>query len=85
LVFAVNDFDETLPGPLEWDVKRLAASITDAGRASGLTKQQARRATRSAMRGFAKRSMMVSSRPFATSERCPAEAPCSARAAERYE
>ncbi len=32
LVFDVNDFDETLPGPFEWDVKRLATSITVAGR-----------------------------------------------------
>src|ERR1700722_14627280 len=32
LVFDVNDFDETLPGPFEWDVKRLAASLTVAGR-----------------------------------------------------
>jgi hypothetical protein len=54
LVFDLNDFDETLPGPFEWDVKRLAASITVAGRASGLTKQQARRATRSAMRDYRK-------------------------------
>jgi uncharacterized protein (DUF2252 family) len=35
LVFDVNDFDETLPGPWEWDVKRLAASFAVAGRASG--------------------------------------------------
>ena len=35
LVFDVNDFDETLPGPFEWDVKRLAASIVVAGRANG--------------------------------------------------
>ena len=32
LVFSINDFDETLPGPFEWDVKRLAASIAVAGR-----------------------------------------------------
>ena len=32
LVFDVNDFDETLPGPWEWDVKRLAASLEIAGR-----------------------------------------------------
>ena len=31
LVFDVNDFDETLPGPFEWDVKRLAASLVVAG------------------------------------------------------
>ena len=36
LVFDVNDFDETLPGPWEWDVKRLAASIVIAGRDRGL-------------------------------------------------
>ncbi len=32
LVFSVNDFDETLPGPFEWDLKRLAASFAVAGR-----------------------------------------------------
>ncbi len=32
LVFSINDFDETLPGPFEWDVKRLAASVAVAGR-----------------------------------------------------
>jgi uncharacterized protein (DUF2252 family) len=32
LVFSINDFDETLPGPFEWDVKRLAASLAVAGR-----------------------------------------------------
>ena len=37
LVFSVNDFDETLPGPFEWDVKRLVASCAVAGRASGLS------------------------------------------------
>lgn len=35
LVFDVNDFDETLPGPWEWDVMRLAASFSVAGRANG--------------------------------------------------
>jgi uncharacterized protein (DUF2252 family) len=37
LVFDVNDFDETLPGPWEWDVKRLAASLEVAGRDNGFT------------------------------------------------
>jgi uncharacterized protein (DUF2252 family) len=36
LVFSINDFDETLPGPFEWDVKRLAASFAVAGRDQGL-------------------------------------------------
>ena len=39
LVFDVNDFDETLPGPFEWDVKRLAASLAVAGRDNGFTRQ----------------------------------------------
>src|ERR1700743_927109 len=43
LVFDVNDFDETLPGPFEWDVKRLAASLIVAGRDNGFSAQQARR------------------------------------------
>jgi uncharacterized protein (DUF2252 family) len=37
LVFSVNDFDETLPGPFEWDVKRLVASVAVAGRDRGST------------------------------------------------
>ena len=37
LMFDVNDFDETLPGPWEWDVKRLAASVAIAGRANGFS------------------------------------------------
>jgi hypothetical protein len=37
LVFDINDFDETLPGPWEWDVKRLAASIAVAARGHGLS------------------------------------------------
>ena len=40
LVFDVNDFDETLPGPWEWDVKRLAASLEVAGRDNGFTGKQ---------------------------------------------
>src|SRR6478735_10797918 len=42
-VFDINDFDETLPGPFEWDVKRLAGSFAVAARANGL-KTKARRA-----------------------------------------
>lgn len=40
LVFDVNDFDETLPGPFEWDVKRLVASLVVAGRDNGFTAQE---------------------------------------------
>ena len=35
LVFDINDFDETFPGPWEWDIKRLAASLVLAGREAG--------------------------------------------------
>ena len=40
LVFSLNDFDETLPGPFEWDVKRLAASFAVAGRDRGFDEKQ---------------------------------------------
>ena len=40
LVFDVNDFDETLPGPWEWDVKRLAASLAIAGRQRGFSSRE---------------------------------------------
>ncbi|MCL2769695.1 MAG: DUF2252 domain-containing protein [Solirubrobacterales bacterium] len=60
LIFDVNDFDETLPGPWEWDVKRLAASVAIAGRERGFTAKQRRdnvaaaaRQYRETMRGFA--------------------------------
>src|SRR3954463_5581264 len=60
LVFDLNDFDETLPGPFEYDVKRMAASFTIAARNNGFGKGDARAATlasvtayREAMAGFA--------------------------------
>src|SRR5271165_2900530 len=40
LMFDVNDFDETLPGPWEWDVKRLAASVVIAGRDRGFSTKE---------------------------------------------
>ena len=52
LVFDSNDFDETLPGPWEWDVKRLAASVVIAARSNGFTPAEARAATLSAVRGY---------------------------------
>jgi len=54
-VFDVNDFDETLPGPWEWDVKRLATSIVLAGRHDGFTGAQCRKATRAAVRSYRER------------------------------
>ena len=46
LVFDVNDFDETLPAPFEWDVKRLAASFAIAARDNGFKDRDARAAAR---------------------------------------
>lgn len=60
LVFDLNDFDETIPGPWEWDVKRLVASLAIAGRDRKLDRsdrcrivQETARSYRRAMRGFA--------------------------------
>ncbi|MGH2854689.1 MAG: DUF2252 domain-containing protein [Solirubrobacteraceae bacterium] len=52
LVFDVNDFDETLPGPWEWDVKRLAASVAIAGRERGFTAKQRRDAVGATVRQY---------------------------------
>ena len=66
LVFDLNDFDETHPGPFEWDVKRLAASLEIAGRDNGYTGKQRRSVVlsavnsyRRAMREFAAQSNLV--------------------------
>ncbi len=63
VVFSPNDFDETLPGPWEWDVKRMAASAEIAGRDIGLPADRRRwivkecvREYREGMRGFANES-----------------------------
>jgi uncharacterized protein (DUF2252 family) len=65
LVFDLNDFDETLPGPFEWDVKRLAASLAVAGRDNDYSDEERRtvalagvRAYRTAMRDFAKKPLL---------------------------
>ncbi len=54
LVFAINDFDETLPGPWEWDLKRLAASIFVAGRFLGADASSCEDAVRAAVRSYRK-------------------------------
>jgi len=65
LLFDLNDFDETLPGPFEYDVKRMAASFTIAGRNNGFAPADARAATmasvtayREAMASFAQMGTM---------------------------
>jgi len=51
-VFDVNDFDETLPGPWEWDIKRLVASIVVAGRTNGFSAATNRRAVLNAVQSY---------------------------------
>ena len=65
LVFDINDFDETLPAPWEWDVKRLAASLEIAGRDNGFSTKERREIVvaavaeyRRAMREFADRTVL---------------------------
>ena len=65
MLFDLNDFDETLPGPFEYDVKRMSASFTIAARNNGFSKGEARDATiaslnayRAAMAEFAEMSTM---------------------------
>ena len=60
MVFGINDFDETLPGPFEWDVKRLVASFAVAGRDRGFNPKvrtainlEVVKGYREAMAGFA--------------------------------
>ena len=52
LMFGINDFDDTLPGPVEWDVKRLAASVEIAGRDLGFTVAQRDRAVLATARAY---------------------------------
>ena len=52
LLFDLNDFDETLPGPFEWDVKRMAASFTIAARNNGFTAQETADVTLASVRAY---------------------------------
>src|SRR5690349_160660 len=52
LLFDLNDFDETLPGPFEWDVKRMAASFTIAARNNGFAEADAWAATAASVTAY---------------------------------
>jgi uncharacterized protein (DUF2252 family) len=52
LLFDLRDFDETLPGPWEWDIKRLVASVAVAGRERGMPPWHVERAVRAAARAY---------------------------------
>src|SRR5829696_5820084 len=55
LLFDLNDFDETLPGPWEWDVKRLAASFVVAGRDNGFEVADCREAAQTSVASYRQR------------------------------
>jgi uncharacterized protein (DUF2252 family) len=55
LLFDLNDFDETLPGPWEWDVKRLAASFVVAGRENGFDASDCHEAARACVASYRRR------------------------------
>jgi uncharacterized protein (DUF2252 family) len=55
LVFDINDFDETLPGPFEFDVKRLATSLVVAGRSRGFTTHETAHAVHAAVKAYRER------------------------------
>jgi uncharacterized protein (DUF2252 family) len=64
LVFDVNDFDETLPGPFEWDVKRLAASLAVAGRDNGYPAKARRKIALAAAEGYRTAMRSFAQQPF---------------------
>ena len=55
VIFDINDFDETLPGPWEWDVKRLAASFVHAARSNGFSAANQRDAAMACVRSYRER------------------------------
>ncbi|MFF3411021.1 DUF2252 domain-containing protein [Streptomyces sp. NPDC002742] len=55
LMFDINDFDETLPGPWEWDVKRLSSSLVIAGRANGFSGKERASVVRAAVQSYRER------------------------------
>lgn len=52
MIFDMNDFDETFPGPFEWDLKRLATSFAVAGRHRGFSAEEIRACVRASVRGY---------------------------------
>jgi uncharacterized protein (DUF2252 family) len=63
MVFDINDFDETLPGPWEWDLKRLAASFEVMGRFRGFSPSARRAVTRAAARSYRERMRAAADEP----------------------
>ena len=64
LLFDINDFDETYPGPFEWDVQRLAASCLLAARSLNLSPNQQEKICRRTVRYYAKAMVQFAAMPF---------------------
>ena len=62
-VFDMNDFDETLPAPFEWDVKRLATSLAVAGRVGHMPEDDCRHLARLAARGYRRHMARLARQP----------------------
>jgi uncharacterized protein (DUF2252 family) len=60
IIFSINDLDETLPGPWEWDIKRLAASFVVAGRNNNLSNDAARNSVLECVRSYRENMMIFS-------------------------
>ena len=59
LVFDINDFDETLPGPWEWDVKRLVASLAVVGQMNGFAREDREQVIRASAKAYRDRMRML--------------------------
>src|SRR5262245_24389105 len=66
LVFDINDFDETIAGPWEWDVKRLATSLILAGLESGQSEARCEESVRLFVRAYREHLMVFAPMRFAT-------------------
>ena len=64
LLFDINDFDETHPGPFEWDVQRLAASLVLAARSLGLSEKQQGKICRRGVRTYAEAMAQFAAMPM---------------------
>ncbi|MFD7657862.1 DUF2252 domain-containing protein [Actinosynnema sp. NPDC059797] len=64
IVMDINDFDETLPGPWEWDLKRLATSLVLAGREGGVSEKGCRDAAEDAVRAYRGAARHLAELPF---------------------
>src|SRR3954453_18645533 len=64
IVMDINDFDETVPGPWEWDLKRLAASLVLAGREGGIGEAGCREAAEDAVKSYRRTIRALAELPF---------------------